>query len=641
MKKFYLFIIFFWEIFITPSGLLSQTDSLLNIINDLAEDETFYTELLLDLKEQPLNINFANKDDFLALPLITSEIADTIIGHRRLYGDYKYIRQLRKIIGPEIYDLVKPYLTASDKGYNNLHFIHRDIYKIEKIKEIENGTYRGNALNNYNRLKYQYNPNLNFGIVTQKDPGENSYTDHFSYVLNYKTRKWNIILGNFYLQFAEGLSHSNPYGNQKSTFIQAVFRETSSFARPNLTSAELSGKYGFFLQRDWDGYSVFTFYSNAQRDAQTNGDYITGIKFDGLHRSESELSSKAKLREQNSGGGFKIDPTGFLTISGILNQYQFSDFISNSEGVIGENQKRRQYYSFSGKHLNQAGLHSVFKINYFRLSSEISSSDPGKPGWSQSLFYSNEAFKAGLKYWNLDKNFQTIDGRSFDTSTPFPNGLKGFFAGAQLRIARGSTIYAYKTAQQRTWRSYFDPMPTAKNEWLVQWDSKISNAGFTIRIRHKNGEEYKDSGMGSKLDEYTQNNYRLQVDYKVSGNIFTRTRWEHTLLANSPEQGTLFFQEFNYSYKPNITLSNRLTFFNTSSFTSRIYEFERDLPGTFSNIALFDNGHKFYSIINWEATEYLAVWLKLRYAVKTNTLPNGTYNKSLDRDIRFQLNYSF
>lgn len=623
-----------------PFLVLGQNDSLSALINDISENESYYTDLLLDLKEQPIQINYANKKDFMQLPLFSSEMADTVIAHREKYGPYTSKKQLRVMIDPELYDLLKPYLTTQDKGYHEMQLTHREIYQIEKNPDIESGKFKGNALNSYSRFKYQYNPAIDFGFITQKDPGESSLVDHLNFFAQYKSKGWHFILGNYYLRFGQGLTHSNPYGNQKSIYLSALFREPSSFGRPNLSSSESSGKFGLYLEKEFNNdISVFSFYSNSKRDAQLTDSVLTGITYDGYHRSENEIAARKYFSELNWGAGFKFNPLNSIQISGIINQYNFNRAIQRNAALIGENDFRRNYYGFSGAKLKQAAISYIIHFNHLKLSAEYSTSNMGKPGWTQSISFFKKDFKIGATYWELDKKFQSIDGRSFDDAGPFPQGVKGFFAGIQFKPTPNSTLSAYKKAEQKTWRSYFDPLPTANNEWLVQADFRINKTAFSTRLRHRVKEEFKEGQKGNQRLQREQNTIRLQLDYKPLKTVSARTRWEQVSVMNPGENGTLLFQDLKYFFSSSLSINTRYTFFKSASWASRIYEYEADLPGTFSNLALSGNGNKIYMLLKWQALPSLSLWFKWRYIVTNDFQKNGRYYKDLNRDIRGQIRF--
>jgi Helix-hairpin-helix motif len=622
--------------FYSIQPLLAQSDNLLNLINDLSEDETYLNDLLLDLQESPININRATRDDLITIPLITYTMADSIIALRQLKGRFRSKRALRPIITPAIYDLIKSFITVSEKEKYKLKITQRSSYKLEPVPEIESGRYQGNALNNYSRLKYQYSPFLSFGFIAQKDPGELNYVDHANFSAQFKRREWNIIAGDFYVQFGQGLSQSNPYGTQKSIYLSAVFREPSQIARPNLTSSEATGKFGVFVENNFfKQLGIFAFYSKANRDIRTEDGVITGFNYTGFHRSVSEINSKNKIIENNWGTGFYYRPINSLKIGGLINQYHFNKPIENNFTVLGD-KKRRQYFAFEGDKLEQAALSYNWTVNYFKFSGEYSQAKEGGPGWMQSAYFFKDKFKLGATFWRMAKDFLSVDGRSFDDSDAFPQGTSGYFAGIQFSLIPSLSFGGFKMYEQNLWRSYFDPMPTDKNEWLGQLNWKTQTIFTTLRYRNRESESFKKNG--NEISRVTQNQkyIRLEIKYKPAKNVILRTRWEQTNLAGLDEKGTLFFQDFEYRFLEKITLNTRFTFFNTTSFDSRIYEYERGLPGTFSNLALFGNGHKSYLLIKWHLLNNFTVWLKGRYITKDTILKTGETKKELNRDLRMQ-----
>ena len=170
-KKSFFLICFFFQFFI-ENFLFAQSDSLTALINDLSENETYLTELLQDLHENPININYADKEDLLLIPLITQQMADSIINTRNIIGQYKSKRQISRIVGSDIYSFIKNYISASQKRKYNVQLIHRNSYKIEPIPEIETGKYEDSPVTLYTRAKYQLNAYTSVGFVTQKDAGE-------------------------------------------------------------------------------------------------------------------------------------------------------------------------------------------------------------------------------------------------------------------------------------------------------------------------------------------------------------------------------------------------------------------------------------------------------------------------------------
>jgi hypothetical protein len=160
---------------ILNANSFSQSDSLLQILNDLSENESYLNELILELRENPVNINSADIERLMDLPLMTHTMAEQIIKVRKEKSTFKNRRQIRKIVGLELYSLIKDLITIKDKKITSLKLIQRNTYKIERLPKIKSSIYTGDALYSYSRFYYKYNRYWDAGFIMQKDPGESEY----------------------------------------------------------------------------------------------------------------------------------------------------------------------------------------------------------------------------------------------------------------------------------------------------------------------------------------------------------------------------------------------------------------------------------------------------------------------------------
>ena len=612
-----------------------QTDSLSLLYGDFSENESVYNELILELRENPININSADKNDLMRIPLVTEQMADSILKIRLIKKRFTNRRQIRPATGTDIYDLIKDLITIKEYKNYRVRITQRNTYKLETIPEIESGKYSGNALYNYSRIIYHYKSKWKIGIITQKDPGEQSYADHLNYAAEYSQDKWQVILGNYYLHFGMGLTHSNPYGMQKSIYIPAIFRESYTVARSNLTSSESSGKFGLFSGYTMnESFSVFAFYSDILRDVTLSDGYVTNLRFDGYHRSDYEQESAKKLKEKNFGAGLSYNFSGFK-ISGLYSTYKFSPGFENNIYTIGDSKKRRQYFAFNGDGISLVAFSYRGGIGDLNLSGEYSSNLNGSAGTSHAVYYSKEKINIGFRYWLLDKNFQSPEGRAFDNSDAFPRGVRGYFAGIQFNLFEAFTVSAFKQYEKNLWRTYFEPLPSQQSDWVTQIDWNAGKVSSYLRFRSRTTEEL----AGSQLPRVNsvQKSIRAQVNYSPSKPVRLRTRLEHTFFEGNDERGLLFFQDLIYYFGDGFSLNTRWSFFKTTSYDSRLYEYESDLPGSFSNTALSGNGNKFYLLFNWKMNNSIQIWTKWRYVVKLNQQETGDLKKELNRDLRLQM----
>ncbi|MDN3511355.1 MAG: general secretion pathway protein GspK [Candidatus Jettenia sp.] len=95
-----------------------------------------------------INVNFASREVFSSIPMITSEIAEAIIQFRKKWGSVKRIDSLKDILSQfgivgKDYQKILNYLTISDSNYMTIHAIAssdkiKNSYKIVIQKSLDN-----------------------------------------------------------------------------------------------------------------------------------------------------------------------------------------------------------------------------------------------------------------------------------------------------------------------------------------------------------------------------------------------------------------------------------------------------------------------------------------------------------------------
>ena len=136
MYKTYIILLFI-IIIVFINGAMAQSDSLINQWAELLEDDAELVESLQQYLEQPLNINQANKEKLLGFPFISPQMADSIISIRDIKGRFSSKRDIRKIVGPENYELIKDFITIRSARRLNNSVLHRSRLAVENMKEID------------------------------------------------------------------------------------------------------------------------------------------------------------------------------------------------------------------------------------------------------------------------------------------------------------------------------------------------------------------------------------------------------------------------------------------------------------------------------------------------------------------------
>ena len=630
-------------LFSFAANSMSQVDSLSENLGEFSEDDLELVEILVQYADNPVNINTASKNDLAGLPFISAAAADSILAIRKQKGKFRSKRELRPILGKEKYSLIKEFITAAKSKRTRLSFDHRNYYKYPEDEAVMNGQYADSPWHIYNKFYFNYSKNIRAGLVSQKDIGEKSIFDYAGGYALYERKKLLIILGNFRLQFGEGLAFSNPFSNRKSSFVTAPFSRASNRGRESLSSSENSSLFGLYTNINLiSAVNLQFFCSRAKRDVQTSRytDVVTGIDYDGYHRTESELKKEDRLTEQLTGLRLQYFPIEGGHLGLTINKFKYSPGIQFDIMNSGESAYRRQRFKFSGSGLNQFSIDYSQRINSLLLSGEFSASDRGSPAVSQNIFFDLQDLKLGLKYWHVSKNFQSPYGSVFDDTNPFPQGKEGIYAALQYKVTKSILLKGYKLLSKDLWRTYNSALPEAKNEWFCQLELNLDKTRTEFRLRSKQ-EEFYEQDDNSKEIRKTEHQIiaRLQNEFRPAARLSLKSRLEYTKLDLSREKGLYFFQDLRTDIFKHLNFNGRITFFQTDSYTSRLYEYENDLPGSFSNFVLYGQGYTWYILLRQKLFSNFTFWFKFRYFYRSQKNLRAVYSfkESVEIDRLFRL----
>jgi len=621
-----------------PIVIKAQDDSLLTKWAELSEDDASFSERLQQLTEHPIHINQASKTELAELPFLTSALIDSILAYRKSNGKFTTKYQLSPILGKGMYNILKPFFTVKNRRLKRGYLKHKNYYPINPAKTTQN--YNGGLWYNKTKTFYSINPSSNIGIITQKDIGEQSVFDYLSAYISYNSEHCKLILGQYNFQFAHGLAFANPFSTQKSAMVLNPLRGLHNYANPSLSSAENSGLFGlYFSTQKWFGTDFHFFISRHNLDANfdESKEYITDIDYDGYHRTVNEIRSKNKIFEQITGFAISRPIGPFLTTSLLFADYKYTPGIQFKTPVVSDAQIRRQYYHFSGNDLKQFSFSYTVDYKMLSASGELVTANKGLPAYSQKLFIKKEQVQFGVAYWYAAKNFQSPHGSFFAESSAFPQAEQGFYLAAKMRLNKSFSIKAYKFFKEDLWRSYFNSLPQSKDEWLAEAIFIKPRKKIILRIRQKSSTVSSANLQGTSQEDL-QTIYRLHYSWNPDKNVRLQTRIAHTQLNKKEERGTYVFQGFRYKFNRWCTFYTRVAFFHTRSFSSALYEYESDLPGSFANYALYGQGHKWYVMLRSELGAHFRFWLKLRYLKRYDS---AVYEQSINRELRYQLDYYF
>jgi len=643
-----------------------------NLQTDIDDSELL--DFLENLERHPYDLNKVTQRELENIPYINSIAAKRIIEYREENKYFKSKRELLKVddITDELYSDIKIYLVVRR---STLDYIIKESGNVEKenkgrkvslLKNFEfryrtrfqqdlqpragylSGAYPGSRAKIYNQFNGHYN-NENYklegNVTIEKDPGETRFADFSSGYIKLSDFKFikDAIIGDYSLNFGQGLGMRSSMGFSKGNIPVDPIKKRDRGLKSFSSVSEIQFFRGAATHLNFDKYNFYLFYSDNYLDASidTTLDEASSIYYDGYHRTLSELSRKNSIKEKLFGGRFVFDNDNARL--GIT--YWDSRF---SKSFIPDSIK--QLYSFSGDYANMMSLDYDFIYRNFNFYGEVARSNNGAiAGLGNLQIDISEFADLVFSYRNYAKDFIPLHSFGFGERSGNTQNETGFYTGIQMRPFKGFILNAYYDQFKFPYRTYSDPVAISGNDFLTYSEWKVSK-NFILNLKYKN--ENKEETKTIKdifnrdtkvIDSRNQMNIRTGFEYHITENFRVRSRFEYVYVGykyfGGDNKGFLFYSDVRFVPVSKLTVSARVIYFQTDDYDSRIYEYEDDIRGVMSNIALYGRGTRWFLMARYSLFDYINLQAKYAETYRDDVKYTGSGNDLINTNINNKLNF--
>lgn len=622
--------IFYLLLFLLSHTILAQTDSLINfnillesIINqsEIEQEDSQLFDLIEQYIENPIDLNNSTKSEIMALPLLDIETANAIINYRSQYGiifSYSELRSAKNISSHSItilqaftYLKKKPREESLSLFQNlNLKLRTRFSQNIQKTEGYKTGYFEGSPIKLYNRLKLDANSKIQVGLLVDKDAGEKSYFDFYSFYIQVKGlfKSFDVLAGYYTMEFGQGLAMWSPYSFAKSSEATNSIIKRARGISPYTSAGEYLYLKGAAINYSYSFFKISSFYS-LQKD-------------DILNFSRNTFGFIAS-----------INPLENFKLSALY--YQRYDDQSNID-FINQLNSTQKHLSFS---------HEITLENLF-LTGEFSIFKKSVASINTLQLSLLRTFLIVASIRNYPSNYRSYYGQGFG-ETKRTNNEFGIYLGFKWRTDFG-IINFYLDQFKFPNSTSSIALPSSGNELSFSYEySPFTKTNFYFKYFSENKEVLELIERQNNIVNRKTDKYRFELTYKVSKNLQLKTRIELLKLnqLQKNENGILLFQDVKYYLAKKLSIYGRIIFFQTDSFKSRIYEFENDLTGVMTNPAVWGSGVKWYFIIRYSPIHNLFISAKYSELYKPNeSFLGSSYNLiegNMDNKISFQIDFNF
>ena len=649
MKKF--FIILFtihYSLFTNAQDIPENTTQQLENQTDIDQAETEDDSYLVELeqfKRNPVNLNTAEADELKQLRILTSLQIDNLIAYRKIFGRFISIYELQAVPTWDVNTIHKllPFITINTpaslsgelwkrfkNGDNSL--LVRFSQVLEKSDGFDHSTsgtkYLGSPQRVMFRYRYTYKNLLQYGIVGDKDAGEQFFKGAQSkgfdfYSFHLFARKIGIIqslaIGDFTVNMGQGLIQWQSLAFKKSADILSVKRE-SSILRPYNSAGEFYFNRGIGMTIRKGNIEATAFGSmrklsaNFVADTVNNEDFISSFLTSGYHRTASEITDRNDLTQTSFGGNvnYRTD-RGHVGVNGIY--YNFSLPV----------QKRPEpynLYAINGKNWSNFSVDYSYTYRNLHFFGEAAADKNLSKAFINGLLVNvDPRVDMAIVYRSISKEYQAVNGNAFTENT-YPTNEKGLYAGISIHPVDTWRLDAYCDFYKFPWLKYLVDAPSNGKDFLAQLTytpNKQIEVYTRFKMESKQGNQPDNNSVTNYLVYLPKLNWRTQIEYKINPSIKLRNRIEVLWYdKDGPNKENGFLTFFDFIYKPILKPYSgniRVQYFETDGYDSRIYSYENDVLFSYSIPAFYDKGFRYYLNINYDLTRRISFWLRLAQTI--------------------------
>ena len=660
----------------------SNTEQQLENITENNEDQETeddsYLQQMVQFIKNPIALNEADVADLNQLRILTPIQIQNFILYRNLVGKLIDVYELQAVPGWDIGTIqkIRPCISVSTqvsfagtlksrikKGEHIILFRLSQVPERSKGYLIDSSTatnfYPGSPQKLLLRYKYNYKNLFQYGIVAEKDAGEQFFKGKQKqgfdfYSAHIFIRKIGIIkslaIGDFTVNLGQGLTQWQSLAFKKSVDVMNIKRE-GEVLRPYNSAGEINFHRGLAVTLAKKNWQLTVFGSYRKIDAnfvadtsQSRDDFVSSLQTSGYHRTKSETDDKAIQRQLTFGGNFSyLQKRLHLGINAV--QYKFKFPLVKSADPYNK-------YALSGSSFGNYSFDYSYTFRNMHFFGEAAFTSSFSKAFVNGLLISaSSRVDLSLLYRNISKSYQSLYTYAFTEGT-YPTNEKGLYAGISIRPGSAWRIDAYADFYKFPWLRYRVDAPSTGSDYLIQLNYK-PNKQLEIYTRYHAESKAINSNPAqltlSPVIQQPKKNWRTQVSYKINTAVSIRSRAEIVWFDKSgaaEEQGFLIY--FDFIYKPFLRPFSgniRMQYFDTEGYNSRIYAYENDVFYSFSIPVFYEKGYRYYANINYDLNKKISFWIKWAQTLYRDKSLIGTgldeIKGNSKSEIKLQIAYKF
>jgi hypothetical protein len=575
-------------------------------------------ELLQQLADHPIDLNRATRHDLEQLPFLTAQQVMDLQEYLYRYGPMRSLGELRMVRSLDhrqlallpffVYVTGLPDTPPADTLPPLDTLLHRARQTLSGTlrvpfyrREGDRDGYLGYPLRH--TLRYELNScdQLRIGLTAAQDAGEPFFAnangwgyDNYSYYVQLRRigRLDNLVVGKYKMAAGMGLVLGQSFQLGKLATLQSLGRTTATL-RPHGSRSEADyfqgaaatvsmlghqPDYSYSAAHGTTSLLLTAFASYRPIDATLNGDSTARTLItSGYHRTPIEMGKKHNTH-MGTGGAHLAFQLGALRV-GATAVYTALD-----RSLQPQRETLYRRHAAHGQHFLNMSMDYAYMHHRLSLSGETATDGHGHLATLNALSWQPSA-RIGLmalqRFYSY--RYTTLHGHAFGASSQVQNE-SGIYIGATWNPLARLQLQAYADYAYFAWPRYGVSQPSSEaTDFLLQvtWQ----NRQWTLQARHRSHLKQKDNEKKTALMANDEHRERLSLAYSHDQWTLKTQIDLSRVHTGQTEQGWLISQHAactaTLGRSMALQLSAMAALFNTDSYQSRIYVYERQLQHEF------------------------------------------------------------
>ncbi len=622
----------------TQEEMLDQlADELLTTADGDVSYEELY-ETLTHLLANPIDVNAVTPEQMRAIQLLSEKEIHAFFSYRESNGPLLDVLELQAI--PEWSETtlrhVLPFVRVRDpssrvdkglvrriRGNANSYLVLRYERTLEqKLGYSQRATaaqrYAGNPDKYYFRFRSTRPGDFSIGLTAEKDPGEViEWNPGVQYAFDFlsghlqlmnKGRLENLVIGDYQVQFGQGLQLGSVFGLGKTSQTITGVRRSNLGILPYMSAGE-----SYFLRgisatiRLSPVLRVHLLASRKSLDAGTDsvGSEVISLNRSGLHRTIRERATRGTIVDQDLGAALQYRK-GQMDVGILVTEKQYSKNLESATTVYNQYSFRGQRYLNAGAWLNATWGNVTF------FSEAAQTIGYGRAITVGLLGNLTSQLEMSWLYRSFDRDYYSDYANAVAESSS-PQNEQGFYWGARYSFSRKLILGGYADVFRFPWLRYRIYRPSEGSEWLLRIEYAPSKAmAFFAQVREESKSRNSSAEgpvyrvlPGIRRQGWIGGNLALTPAFSLK----SRLQGSQYEMDGKTTSGVALIQDVVWK-KGRWSIAGRYALFDTQDYDNRQYVYEKDVWMATSLPAYDGTGIRNYILVQFTINGHIDVWAR-------------------------------